>query len=321
VAPVKHAAGLVAVAAAVLLLWAGPAAWGGHFLADHSEGHDIYHLSNLYERAAHYVLNGYYPAWLPEFQGGYPVAAAWMYGLFYPPLLLFGLVPAEIAWTWLSLLHVCWAALGAFLLLRRSLEAPGAVAGALVLALSEFMLGRILCGHLNLLMPLAWFPWVLLQIARVAEGRRGAAGWLALCLGAGLIAGHVQMWFYLGPLAVAYAVWRAWRAERRRPVAIGCGLGFVVAFAIAAVQWLPTLELYTLGARSASDLALSSTPPAALAAKAFPGFFGWRPETYWGAWFLEHEFLGVTGLVVLFLAALGLARRRPPRPRGALAAR
>ena len=47
--------------------------------------------------------------------------------------------------------------------------------GGLIFALSEFMVGRILCGHLNLVMSASWAPWVLLQLARCADGRPGAA--------------------------------------------------------------------------------------------------------------------------------------------------
>jgi PadR family transcriptional regulator AphA len=89
---------LASVLAAALLF--GRSSWGGYFLVDRSFGQDIYHLSTLYERFGVHLSHGHYPHFFPEFQGGYPVSAAGMFGLYYPGTVLHTLLPADLGWTW-----------------------------------------------------------------------------------------------------------------------------------------------------------------------------------------------------------------------------
>src|SRR6185436_7898454 len=128
---------------------------------------------------------------------------------------LFLWLPPEAAWTWLAILHVVFGGLGmcAFLWDQRR-DTAAAASGAVVFALSGFMLQRVLAGHMNLVMPTAWAPWVLLHAARAARGERRAAAWLGLCAGFGLLAGHAQVWFYVGPLVIAFAVMETARAKK-----------------------------------------------------------------------------------------------------------
>ena len=205
--PVLAGLAIAAAVAIAAVAWFGSAALGGRFLLDTSLGQDIYHLSALYERHAHYALGGRFPFWLPEFQGGVAAPATWMYGLLYPPVLLFGLIPAQLAWSWLAVLHLALAAGGMFALVfdeRR--DVTGAATAAALFALSELMVGRVLCGHLNLVLAIAWIPWVLWLVGRAVAGRPGAVAWLGLVTGVGLVSGHVQIWFYAGPLVGLHAV-------------------------------------------------------------------------------------------------------------------
>src|SRR5262245_46609728 len=166
----------------VLVVLFGRACFGGWWVASAPSSSDTYMLATIYERWAVQVRGGHLPLWFPEFAGGgHPVHAAWMYGLFYPPVALFLALPPEAAWTWLALLHVVLGALGMYAFLwdeRRDVAA--AASGAVVLALSNFALGRVLAGHLNILMPFAWTPWVLRAAVRAVRGGRADAAKLGL---------------------------------------------------------------------------------------------------------------------------------------------
>jgi hypothetical protein len=269
-------------------------------------------LSTVYERWAVQVKAGHLPLWFPEFAGGgHPVHAAWMYGLFYPPVALFLALPPEAAWTWLAILHVVFGAAGmyAFLLDERD-DAAAAASGAVVFALSNFMLGRIVAGHLNLVMPFAWTPWVLRAAVRTARGDRAAVGWLALCTAAGLLAGHVQIWFYAAPVIAAYALFIA--REAGRPAAAWKSLlaGAGLAVGVATIQWLPAWELFGVSGHPAEDARVvhdCSAPAAALVAQIAPRL--WTPTDEP----LVHEFSGLGGPLAVAAVLFAFRLRDPKR--------
>lgn len=294
------------------LAWFGRSAWGGHVLVDDSPRMDVYHLATLYERWAHHWASGHVPAWMPELSGGYPAPASWMYGLWYPGLLLFGFLPADAAWTWTALLHLAIGAVGVHRLVRAETgdDVAGATAG-LLFGLSELMVGRVLCGHLNVTMPLAWAPWVFLHVRGIAAGRRGAVAWAVVCAAACLLAGHVQVAFYVVPAVLVYAVVVLRGTPSRAPVARGLIVAALLVVLVTAVQWLPALELFSLSARTAqstTDLRHSCAPAHVLVAKLFPGVLG-HPPTAWGPAPWMHELGAVGGLLIVALAVPALARR------------
>jgi hypothetical protein len=267
---------------------------------------DTYLLGTIYERWAAQVRGGHLPLWFPEFGGGYPVHAAWMYGLFYPPLALFLALPPEAAWTWLAIAHAVFGALGMYAFLwRERRDVAAAASGAVVFATSGFVLERVLCGHVNLVMPFAWAPWVMLAAVRVVDGGRGAAAWLGLCAGIGLLAGHVQMWFYVGPLVAALALFetsqrRAWSAATPRLL-----LGAAVALGVAAIQWAPAWELFVVSGHPTEgrdSVMACSAPISALAAQIAPRFAGSHER-------FAHEYVGLAGPLAVAAALLAFRPR------------
>ncbi len=268
-------------------------------------------LATIYERWAVQVKDGHLPLWFPEFAGGgYPVHAAWMYGLFYPPIALFLALPPETAWTWLAILHIVFGALGMYAFLwdeRRDVAA--AASGAIVFALSAFMIGRIVAGHINLVMPLAWAPWVLRAAVQTARGERRALGWLVLTTSAGMLAGHVQIWFYVAPVVVAYAVMTARAAGRLavawRPLLVAAAL----IVGVTAIQWIPAWELFDVSGHPPEDRAVvlgCSAPGAALVAQLAPRL--WTSDEAFA-----HEFSGLGGPLAVAAVLFAFRLRDPKR--------
>ena len=302
---------LVAAVIAVLTLHFGRAAVGDYMIADRSYTEDVYHVSLLYERFAAYVGAGYAPTWMPEFGGGYPVSSAWMYGLFYPGLALFLWLPASLAWTWTGILHAAFGALGVFHLTRaHGVGREGGVAAGLLFGLSEFMVGRMLCGHLNLVMPLAWAPWVLWQILRAVRGERYAVPALGCTAALGLLAGHVQLWFYLLPLGALLALAEWWR-ERPKGAAFRLAGGAALALLLSAPQWLAAAQLVFQAGSGGIDPVLrraGAAPLDHIVARAVPGVLGTPHVSYWAQELLEHEYLWIGGAWVVLLVVLALRR-------------
>lgn len=296
------------------LAWFGRSAWGGHFLADDSPSMDIYHLSTLYERWAHYIARGEFPAWMPEFSAGYPAPASWMYGLWYPGHLIFGVLPADAAWTWAALLHMVLGAVGVHRLVESETDDElAACTAGVIFGLSEILIGRTLYGHLNIVAPVAWAPWVFLHLRGIAQGRRNATMWCVVCTTLGLLSGHVQVWFYVVPAALVYALVLGRSVESRVRYLGRLALAAVFVVCLTAPQWLSTLELTLLSDRTAAssaDVADFSAPLYVLFGKLFPGALGYLPDTAWVPAPAEHEFGATGGLFLLALALPALLRRR-----------
>jgi hypothetical protein len=192
-----------------------------------------------------------------------------------------------------------------------------ALCGALVFALSEYVLVKVGTGGVNQLWALAWVPWVLRAIERAALGEKGAVAALGLWAGFGLLAGHVQVWMFMGPAMAVYSVAIVVREKDGMQRFGRIVAGAALALGVSAVQWLPTAELLALtGDRpdvDPAELHAWSAPAAVLAGKVLPGIFGARPGSYWGGEEFEHELAGLAGLAVLLLVVLGVRRRDPRR--------
>jgi Bacterial membrane protein YfhO len=300
--------GLAVFVAAVCLF--GGCLLGGSFPADPTCGADTLNFATLLDRTASYVREGSFPLMFPEFEAGYPVAATWMYGLQSPSILLYLVLPVDVAWGWSAVIQLVFAGVGMHLLARSLFgNEVGAATAAILYALSEFTVGRIVGGQQNIVWAAAWVPWACWAGRRALAGRPGGIGALGLTLGLGLISGHVQLWFYAGPalLVLSFIGFCTSGGGRRGLLALAAG--GVLAVGIASVQWLFTLEHVLFVGRpdmSYSPEWMFSTPPHGLAEKLFPGFLGLEPggELIQGFW--VHESFALAGGGALLLVGLGL---------------
>lgn len=306
------------VGAAVALVFAAifrDCAFGGRLPLDSVETNDVSFVGTVYEQWADRVRSGSAPLWFPEFDGGLPLAATWMYGVLSPGLALFLVLPLGAAWVWTAAIHAGIGAAGMTAFLRRrGAGDAGAIAGAVLFAVSEHFVGRTACGHLNLVMPLAWVPWVLAAADACVRGERRAVPWLALVSAAGLLSGHVQMWTYLVPLVAAFAATEAWASPDRAGAFRRLAAGAALAAGLAAVQISITAEFLAQAAPIGEDPSIVrqvSVPPVVLPMKLVASFAGPAPEG--DALDFRHEFRGIAGLWAWGLAAWAFARNAPRR--------
>lgn len=294
-------------------------------------------LFPTYRFAAGELAQGRLPLWNPTLYGGAPlfadVQAGWLY---LPNLLIFLLWPTFPFATleWLAALHLWWAALGMYALLRtlrfgeRQLVPVAALFGALAFGLSDPLLIHL--GNLNLIAVLSWMPWVLAAFDRAlrAPGR----GWLRWSAVAGLLlalstfAGHAQSTLYIGltlALLLFFTVLVQWREStertRLRPRVGALVVTGVLAALLAAPLLLPVLQHTPLTARadfSYQDTVGYSLAPVQMIGAVAPGFFGRGPALHWGLW--QRVELPYAGLAALLLAAAALLLTHDGRARRAL---
>jgi hypothetical protein len=295
---------VVALAAAVLALTASVWAHAGRAFFNHGDLY-AYHWPLRHLTAAA-LIAGRLPFWNPYVLLGLPHAANPQTVLFYPCSILGFLLPAVTALVWDQILHLLWAGLGAFLL-ARSARLPRAAAAALAAAyaLSPFLIYRVTAGIPTLVAALSWAPWAWLAWLS------GSASLLAGVFALQFFSGHPQ---FLVINAAAMGLWSAARPSRlklwARLAAGACG-----ALALAAAQWLPTLELLRGSNRAdwpAQFRAAYSLRLQDLLLWLSPGAFGTPLNGGWDdAISVFYESGGVwLGVIALSLAFVGLARSR-----------
>ncbi len=284
--------------------------------------------------AAAELAQGRLPLWNPTLYGGAPFFADVQAGYLYlPNLLLFLTWPRfpYVALQWMAVLHLWWAALGMYVLLRtlriggRHLHPLAALFGGLAFGLSDPLLIHL--GNLNLIAVLSWLPWVLAAFDRAlrAPGR----GWLrwsamaALLLAISTYAGHAQSTLYVGLALALYwllmliAQWsEPGRGRRNWQGAGALAITGVVAALLAAPLLLPVLQHTPLTARgdfAYQDTVGYSLAPVQMIGALAPGFFGRGPALHWGLW--QRVELPYAGLAALLLAAAALILTRDGRGR------
>jgi hypothetical protein len=271
------------------------------------------------------VLAGEWPLWNPLLGNGTPLLANLQSALFYPPNLLYLLLPVAQAMTLSVILHLSLAGGLMFGYARQLKLSPfAATVAALTYMFSGYVVGRTQFGPM--INALAWFPLLLWLTERLAVRRdkRLVLG-LGLVLALQLLAGHAQLWFYGLCLIGAYLMVRVWQESAPKRVADWPRLlpnllcrGFWLATAVglalllAAVQLLPTAEFIgqsprDSGAERAFALTYSFWPWRLLTLLA-PTFFGHPAQAdYWGYanFWEDHAYLGSLPFL-LALFAIGL---------------
>ncbi|MFN2225923.1 MAG: YfhO family protein [Anaerolineae bacterium] len=300
--------------------------------------------------AVEQIRAGHWPLWNPYLGAGTPLAANLQTAAFYPPNVLFLLMPVERAFGWELALHVALAGLAAYYLGRTlGLSRFGALVAGLAYGGGGYVVARWVFP--SMVYAAAWLPLMLAFTDRLIKraisniqypisGRPGIGYWildiglLALVVGLQLLAGHAQTSFYSALIIAAFALTRLTQYAIRNtqyPRRLLLSIGALVAAALwgaalAAIQLLPTAELAAQSQRAGglADLQFAfelSFWPWRLVSLLVPDFFGnparggyWAYGTYWE----ETAYLGVLPLVLAGLAVAAWWRKRRQEREGAL---
>jgi hypothetical protein len=152
-----------------------------------------------YRIAERTARTGRLPLWDPSGFGGRPLLGNPQAGLFYPPVWLAWRVKATSALGWLTVAHLVWGALGAYLLGRYvGLGELAASVAAGCFATFPYMLGQTYEGHYPHVWAASWYPWAFWTFLRWRqEGQVSAALWLPPILALASLTGHPQECYYL----------------------------------------------------------------------------------------------------------------------------
>ncbi|MEE1574317.1 MAG: hypothetical protein V1257_12075, partial [Candidatus Neomarinimicrobiota bacterium] len=151
--------------------------------------------------------SGELPQWQPWVFSGMPTAEAFtsLSKLYFPEYLfkLFFLSGMMI-----QLLHLLFAGIGGFLLLRHfKCSEWAAVLGAVSFMITPYMVTMVVFGHGSQMMTAAYIPWILWFTVRLWQNSSTwNMGWLALLLGFQLQRAHAQIAYYTWMLIGAYSL-------------------------------------------------------------------------------------------------------------------
>jgi len=272
------------------------------------------------------LRSGRLPIWNDLWGFGFPGLAESQMGVYYPPhLLLYGLLPTELAYVLSLVLHTLWAAIGASWAARRfGTSREGAALAGFAWATSGFFLIHL--PHQWGYTVGSWMPWAwgLAWKASRGEGTPRTPWVLAAVLAVQTLPGHFQLAFVTEVGVVVLALASGRRAIRATATA---ALALAGMIGLAAMQLGPTLALARLSdsSRDFGYLSGFAASPLHLVSYVAPGLFHrsplWRPV----AWDTFHtspeEHLAYLGLVPLFLAIGAVGRGgRSGTPTRALAA-
>lgn len=150
------------------------------------------------------------PLWEPNMLAGFPLFAEGQISALYPlHVLLYGLLPIDIATDYDILIHLAWVSVGTFLFARTiRLSTIPSVLAAISFALGGFFFPRL--QHMSVLSTASWLPWLLWaweKLEREPAWHMRLRWFALLCLmgGAQLLGGHPQFAFSGALLVVLYA--------------------------------------------------------------------------------------------------------------------
>ena len=188
---------------------------------------------------------GHLPLWEPHMATGFPILAEFQSAVFYPPSVIFYLVPFFAAIQFSYVFHYAVAASGSYILLRSWTQPIYlCVIGSILFSFGGTMVS--LTNLLNHFQSAVWLPWLVYCWERAVENKRWSTlvvfSMVAVCQ---LLAGSPEVFAFSAALLVLDSV-RMYRKGQSGfvscYVARFSAAGLMI-MGIAMVQLLPTAEL------------------------------------------------------------------------------
>jgi hypothetical protein len=210
------------------------------------------------------LRHGQLPFWNQYIFSGTPLMADFNAGAFYPLTGLFIVLPDRAAWLATEVILFSAIAVGMYVFLRAiKLSTAACVLAAATYAFAGPVLSQV--NHVDMTEGFVAIPWMLLAVLHIV--RDGRWRWTIL-LGAAyatvILAGAPEAMLDEALLVVAFAVMSAGLSrERWWRVLTRCGAGAALALSLAAIQWLPGLEVISNSQRASGVIATAGSYPRA----------------------------------------------------------
>ncbi|MCJ7579667.1 MAG: YfhO family protein [Candidatus Aminicenantes bacterium] len=258
------------------------------------------------------MKEGNFALWTDAYGNGQPFLANPKNAVLYPSTWLYLLLPFFLAFKIHYVLHFILGWLGLYYLCKSySLSEKASFLGATVFLFSGIFLSSL--EFYNHVAALCWMPWILLVLHRYQKRFFPRLIVLAGFWSLLILAGTPYVVIITGCFALTQTLLlRSMRPKRLMMLA----LAVVLAFAITAVQLIPTIDLYRTSVREQGTSAVWSGQPLQLFNFVFPHVLGNDRQPghhdYWGSYLFERGaplyYSLFLGFGVFFLAFSGLKR-------------
>jgi len=212
--------------------------------------------------AAAEIKTGNVPLWNPYSYGGTPFAANMQTAVFYPPNIIFQILPFPAAFRIYILFHIFLAWLFTFYLMKEmgARDSSSFIAGV-IYAFNGYTVSRIV--FLSVFAASVWLPaeFLILLKALKSKDKKNLTILLGIIFALQFLAGHPQVVFYSILFLLFFACFRALSARRLDAFCI-LGLSGILAAFLSAVQLIPSFEFVRLSVRgvpSGLDYGMAST--------------------------------------------------------------
>ncbi len=251
---------------------------------------------------------GIVPLWNPFNFSGSPFLANYQSAVLHPFNWLFFILPEVEAWSLLILTQPLLAGLFTYLFCRElKLSQAASFLSAVAFMFSGFMVTWMAYG--TMVHAMLWLPLIFYGLQKGFQKITPASFLLiSLPLGASFLSGHFQVSLYVLMGALAFLFYQLVATRKKRAFLL-CLLFIILGVSLAAVQILPTFELYQHSVRSQAANISEIIPWSYSITLLAPDFFG-NPVTRndWLGNF--NEWAGFAGVIPLMLAFYALISQK-----------
>jgi len=278
-----------------------------------AQGRDV--ITQLYPWkyfAIEEIKKGSIPFWNPYNFSGNPQMANFQTGIFYPFNILFLILPFNLAWTIFIMHQPLLAGFFMYIFLSKGLNLLrfASFIGGIAFAFSSYMTVWIEYGNIG--STLLWLPIILFLVKRLYE-KVSIVPFLLLVLSLifSILAGYIQVTFYIYILAFSYLLFLLFQDRKRDWIkkVFLILMGFVLPLVLTSFQLLPTYQLFTLSTRGSYSLEqiITQLLPSYYWITAFASDFFGNPATrnyFINGTYIERAMY--TGVPIIFFAAIAL---------------
>ncbi|MBI4065023.1 YfhO family protein [Candidatus Gottesmanbacteria bacterium] len=236
-------------------------------------GDDIHHQYFFYrEFFNNYLRQGIFSFWNPYNFSGTPFIASPIANIWYPATWLFFLLPLNIAYSWHIALHILWAMVGMYVLLRNRIfnfqfsilnekqklityhlsliASLPAWVGGLLFGLSGFFMARVWAGHVDVIAAASWMPFVISANLKAQNSKQKKDVVVAaVVLAMQLLAGYQTIAIFTMEVVAVATVFFSFRQRSATP-AIRAAVMSLLGIGIAAIQIFPLYEFLSQSIRT-----------------------------------------------------------------------
>lgn len=261
--------------------------------------------------AAEAIRNGILPLWNPHLASGVPFLANLQSSLFYPPSVLYYVLPFHIGFKYFIVLHYYLGGLFMFLLMKHlRYETSSSIAAAIVFMFGGYMISIL--DNVSFLTAAVWLPLIVLFFDRALRNQRFidlvvTGVFISFqILGGDASCYLLSTFIFMAAYLIYYLLSENKRTGRKRTVII-CYLpvAWIIGLGLSSIQLIPFLEFISRSTRTGGfgydHLTKWSYHPLELLQLLVPYVFGTTvPMCRWlGQYWLDTFYIGVFPLLLV----------------------